>query len=177
MKGRICVIAIAGDESASVVLAAADCSFSLTLMETPMTRRERATADPVQRIDPNRRHFLKNSAIFASGIAVGSLIPSAASAADSFDLRARLGNNYITSIKDQGSCHSCTAFGVLATIEGSHHWQRNLPIGANAELNLSENDLFNNGPPGGDCNIDHWWPRTALDYCTYPGVQQDPATP
>jgi C1A family cysteine protease len=152
-------------------------------MEAPMIRRTRATAGSAQRTDPTRRRFLKNSAIFASGVAVGSIAPGVALAAppvgppDAFDLRARLGMNYITSIKDQGSCHSCTAFGVLATIEGSHHWQKNLPIGgSNQELNLSEDDLFNNGTPAGNCNIDHWWPRTALDYCTFPGVEQVPAT-
>jgi Papain family cysteine protease/TAT (twin-arginine translocation) pathway signal sequence len=122
--------------------------------------------------DPNRRDFLKTSAVLATGVAVGSISPASAatpaSAPDFFNLRSQ---NCITSIKDQGACHSCTAFGVVATIEGSHHWQRNRPIPANPELDLSEVDLFAKAAPGpGDCNLDHWWPQGALDYCQNTGV-------
>jgi Papain family cysteine protease len=130
--------------------------------------------------DPNRRDFLKTSAVIATGIAVGSMSPGTASAAApaaapaGFDLRSQ---NCITSVKDQGACHSCTAFGVIATIEGSHHWQKNLPISAaNPGLNLSEADLFNAPPILGNCNIDHWWPRGALEHCQNNGVLQDPPT-
>src|SRR5262245_15583832 len=142
-----------------------------------MTQRTAAMPGAWRDADPNRRDFLKNSTLIATGVAVGSMLPGTASAAppDAFDLRAQ---KCITSVKDQGTCHSCTAFGAVATIEGSHHWQKNSPISAkNPELNLSEDDLFRHAAPGsGDCNLDHWWPRGALDYCYSTGVQQEPAT-
>jgi len=133
-----------------------------------------------QGTDPNRRDFLKNSAVIATGAAVGSIVPGKASAVapatppDAFDLRT---NKYITSIKDQHTCHSCTAFGVVATIEGSYHWQKNLPISTTKpELDLSEEELFKAPPVLGNCNIDHWWPRGALDYCINNGVPKEGTT-
>jgi hypothetical protein len=146
-----------------------------------MTQRTVAMSGQGRGHDQNRRDFLKTSAAIATGVAVGSIVPGRVSAAtpatapDFFDLRAQ---KCITSIKDQGTCHSCTAFGVVATIEGSHHWQKNLPLPANPELNLSEADLFGHAAPGpGDCNIDHWWPQGALEYCKNTGVLRDPVTP
>lgn len=146
-----------------------------------MARRTRGSAvGPAQSTNANRRRFLKTTAALATGLAVGSIVPRQLSAAppNSCDLRAKNGNNYVTSVKDQGACHSCTAYGVLATIEGSYHLQKRKPIGAaNPELNLSEDDLFAKAPPlPRDCNIDHWWPRNALEYCIATGVQGDPAT-
>jgi hypothetical protein len=133
--------------------------------------------EPGQRTRLNRRHFLRTTAALAGGAAMASTFPHSVTAQpDSCDLRAKNGNNYITSIKDQGACHSCTAFGVLAAIEGSYHLQNRMPIGgAIRELDLSERDLFNNAAPSpGDCNIDHWWPKSALQYCIDTGVQQEP---
>src|SRR5262245_10821181 len=123
--------------------------------------------------EPNRRDFLKSSTVIATGMAVASMSPGTASAVapatapPGFDLRSQ---KCITPIKDQGACHSCTAFGVVATIEGSHHWQKNLPIPANPALDLSEADLFNAPPVLGTCNIDHWCPRGALEYCQITAV-------
>jgi Papain family cysteine protease/TAT (twin-arginine translocation) pathway signal sequence len=144
-----------------------------------MTQRTVAISGEGRGTDPNRRDFLKTSAAIATGVAVGSMLPGPASAAtpatgpqDFFDLRAQ---NCITSIKDQGACHSCTAFGVIATIEGSHHWQKNSPISTtNPGLDLSEADLFVHGPA--DCNVDHWWPKGALEYCKNTGVLREPPT-
>jgi hypothetical protein len=149
-----------------------------------MTRRRKDPAPDCGQANAHRRRFLQTSALLASGLAVESIVPGQLAAAPpplptAVDLRAKNGNKYITSVKDQGACHSCTAFGVIATIEGSYHLQKHKPIGAaNPELNLSEADLFAKAPPlPRDCNIDHWWPRTALDYCIATGVPQKPATP
>ena len=149
-----------------------------------MTRRPTDPAVDRGQANAQRRSFLKTSALLASGLAVESIVPEQLAAASptlptSVDLRAKNGNRYITSVKNQGACHSCTAFGVIATIEGSYHLQKQKPIGtANPELNLSEADLFTSKAPPlpRNCNIDHWWPRNALDYCITTGVQQNPAT-
>src|SRR5215831_15477874 len=90
-----------------------------------MTRRPiDPTVDLGQAANADRRRFLKTSAILASGLAVRSIVPGEAAAPPalpaSCDLRAKNGNSYITSLKNQGTCHSCTAFGVVATIEGSY---------------------------------------------------------
>jgi len=144
-----------------------------------MTRRgKQFTQDLGQKLNPDRRYFLKTAGVLAGGAAVGSIVSEQASAAPppTFDLRDRNGN-FITSWKDQGRCHTCTAFGVIAAIEGSYHWQKKKAItAANPELDLSENDLFNsNAPPlPRPCDVDHWWPRYALEYCKTAGVKREP---
>jgi len=127
----------------------------------------------------DRRRFLQTAGVLAGGLAVGTASEKVSAAPPpSFDLRkATNGANYITSVKDQGLCHTCTAFGVVATIEGAYHWQKKKAITqANPELDLSENDLFySNAPPlPRPCDVDHWWPRYALDYCKATGVKREP---
>ncbi len=86
-----------------------------------------------------------------------------------YDLRNVSGQNFITSVKDQGSCGSCVAFGTLATIEGTYQVASK---NASSGIDLSEAQLFycyaraagrncgyNNDPNGG------WWPSAALDAC------------
>lgn len=68
--------------------------------------------------------------------------PASAAAAedlpDFFDWRDQHGEDYITPIKDQGSCGSCWAFGAVAVLEGAANAYYNNP---NLDLNLSEQDL------------------------------------
>jgi C1A family cysteine protease len=146
-----------------------------------MTRRGmQVSRDLGRTITSDRRQFLQVAGALAGGLAVGSTVSQKVSAAPppSFDLRkATNGANYITSVKDQGLCHTCTAFGVIAAIEGSYHWQKKKAItAANPELDLSENDLFySNAPPmPRPCDVDHWWPRYAVEYCKAHGVKREP---
>src|SRR5262245_40133266 len=43
----------------------------------------------------------------------------------SYNLTNVAGQNFITSVKDQGGCGSCVAFGTLATVEGTMRVLRN----------------------------------------------------
>jgi C1A family cysteine protease len=45
----------------------------------------------------------------------------------SFDRRNHNGHNYITPIKDQGTCGSCIAFSCVATVEANVRVQKNEP--------------------------------------------------
>jgi C1A family cysteine protease len=93
-----------------------------------------------------------------------------------FDLRNVGGKNYITSVKNQdsyGACNSCTAFAVVATLEGSYNWQKNQPISGADTPGFSEAQLFFcNGPPGG-CSCRAWYPEEALSFCLAPGGVTD----
>jgi hypothetical protein len=103
-----------------------------------------------------------------------------------FDLRGRVGpntNNYISSVKDQGVCNSCTAFAVIAAIEGSYSFQKHQPItNPSNEPAFSESRLFFCNVSDG-CGVTAWFPEDALDACLNTGVTDrannpyDPANP
>jgi Papain family cysteine protease len=93
-----------------------------------------------------------------------------------FDLRNVGGNNYITSVKNQdsyGPCNSCTAFAVIAALEGSYSWQKNQPVTDPNKPGFSEAQLFFcNGPRGG-CSCRAWYPEDALQACLAPAGVTD----
>ena len=61
-----------------------------------------------------------------------------------------LGNGWITGIRNQKSCESCSAFGSIATLESSINLYYNYHVDSTEELRLSEKDAFNCSlyPPG-----------------------------
>ena len=64
---------------------------------------------------------------------------ASAGAPASYDLRNVGGKNFITSVKDQGDCGSCVAFGVCATIEGTVRKSKDDPAFA---VDLSEARIY-----------------------------------
>lgn len=93
----------------------------------------------------------------------------------SFDLRNVGGQNFITSVKDQGGCGSCVAFGTLATAEGALRWQRSNP---NLNIDLSEAQLFYclARAEGRNCG-NGWWPDNALNALRDKGVADEACYP
>ncbi len=101
--------------------------------------------------------------------------PVAASYPSSYDLRNVGGKNFITSVKDQGNCGSCVAFGVVATVEGSFKRQRNNP---SLNVNYSEAHLYycHARSEGRTCG-NGWWTSKALDAFRNKGVVDDACYP
>jgi hypothetical protein len=91
----------------------------------------------------------------------------------SFDWRNVGGRSFISSVKDQGSCGSCVAFGTLAGVEGVARVTTNIAVndpGGGALPNLSEAQLFYCGNTLGDPCGTGWWVSAALSYCSTTGV-------
>lgn len=104
-------------------------------------------------------------------------VPSTALAAypNSFDLRNVGGSNFITSVKDQGGCGSCVAFGTVAAVEGTMRKQHNNP---NLAVDYSEAHLFycHARSEGRTC-ANGWWPENALNKFRDIGVADDACYP
>lgn len=97
-----------------------------------------------------------------------------------YDLRNVNGANYITSVKDQGQCGSCVAFGTAAAMEGTWQVSQNNP---NTGIDLSEAHIFfcYAAQAGRVCGCNNeqnsgWWPSDALTACTA-GVAADASYP
>ena len=87
-----------------------------------------------------------------------------------FDWRNVNGTNWITSIKNQGGCGSCTAFGTLAALEAVVQ----IELGKVFDCDLSEAHLFSCG--GGKCNGGMALSE-ATDYVKLYGVPDEPCFP
>src|SRR5262245_15068324 len=95
-----------------------------------------------------RRQFVDGTCDLAGGIIADGLILSAAWAAppnQKVDLTALPINtttkvNYISPVKNQHTCNACTAFAVVAAIEGAYNRTKN-PNDNDQDLNLSEGQL------------------------------------
>lgn len=92
----------------------------------------------------------------------------------SVDWRNKNGN-FVTSIKNQGGCGSCVAFGTIATVESRIRILANEP---NRAIDLSEAQLFYcyARAQGRNCG-NGWWVGPALDAFKNSGVADDASYP
>ncbi|MBD3312682.1 hypothetical protein GF352_04490 [archaeon] len=75
--------------------------------------------------------------------------PVSSGSPPSFDWRDHNNSNWVTPVKDQGSCGSCWAFSSIGVVEAKINIERN---DSNLDVNLSEQELV---------SCDHWcWPGT-----------------
>ncbi len=92
--------------------------------------------------------------------------PAAADYPRSFDLRSVGGQNFITPVKDQGSCGSCVAFGTIATVEGTLRFSRSDP---NLAVDYSEAHLFYCHARAESRNCGNgWWVDSAMAAASAP---------
>jgi hypothetical protein len=90
----------------------------------------------------------------------------------SLDWRDHNALDWTTSIKDQGACGACVAFGVCATMETQWNILNN---DTTIDLDLSEAHLFF---CGGSCGcMTGWYPGPALDYAGDHGVCREACFP
>lgn len=92
-----------------------------------------------------------------------------------FDWREVNGLNYITPVKLQGICNSCTAFSLIACMESLFHIQTGIPVTDKTALSLSEQHLFFHHPSymnnRCDCNTGFTGPiEEFLDYLEEKGI-------
>jgi len=80
-----------------------------------------------------------------------------------FDWRNWKGENWLTSVKAQGSCGSCWAFAAVGGVEAKNYIEKdNPPPSSSWQLNLGEQHLVSSCFDGGSCN--GGWPHQALRY-------------
>ena len=137
------------------------------------TRKDFTIAPARQSV--HRRSFLKT----ATALAGGAFLPDMAWAAQPgiragtcVDLRCDSGKNQITPVKNQDDpvpCNACTAFAVVAAVEGTFNKSQANPV---AGLDLDEKKLFGSSATvaSGGCGTSHWWPKYALEVCKRDGV-------
>ena len=104
------------------------------------------------------------------GILKSATVSSSSPYVDEWDWRDRHGKNWITSIKNQGTCGSCWAFSAIGATEA----MVNLYFNQQLNLDLSEQDLISCSI-GGDCV--GGVPGNALDYIASSGVVDEATFP
>jgi len=96
--------------------------------------------------------------------------PSAGAHPAAYDWRNVGGRNYITSVKDQGGCGSCVAFGCTATVEATAR----VLFGASLAIDVSEAQLFYcvAASQGSTCATG-WWPDEAFRAFEHPAITDE----
>ena len=89
----------------------------------------------------------------------------------SFDWRSQGGQNWLTSVKQQGYCGACTAFASVGALEATINIVSNDP---SLDRNLSEQHLFSCG--GGTCS-GGMYPDDAMSYLYYNGTPDENCFP
>lgn len=132
--------------------------------------------NPIWRLSPQeqRRRLGATAPLGAQTLPAPLPYPTARVPA-AFDYRNVGDKNYITSIRDQGGCGSCVAFGCIAAIEGTLSWQQKHN---NPTLDLSEAQLFfcYGSTDGANC-AKGYWPAQALPHCVNPGLVDEACFP
>jgi C1A family cysteine protease len=132
--------------------------------------------NPIWRLSPEeQKRRLGATAPLGTQIAPAPFPRSTARVPAAFDYRSVGGKSYITSIRDQGGCGSCVAFGCIAAIEGTLSWQQKHN---NPTLDLSEAQLFfcYGSTDGANC-AKGYWPAQALPHCVNPGLVDEACFP
>ena len=92
----------------------------------------------------------------------------------SWDYRDVDGENFVTPVRDQGSCGSCVAFAVIAAVEAMVL----IKMGNFVTVDLSEAQLFYcyAASQGRNCE-NGWWPQYALPFLRDDGVGDEASFP
>ena len=93
-------------------------------------------------------------------------------APSSFDWRNYGGQNWLTPVKDQGSCGSCWAFSTVGVVEAVYNIASGDP---NLDLNLSEEYLVSNCLSGHSCC--GGWMAAAFDFIWDDGIPDEACLP
>lgn len=101
-----------------------------------------------------------------------------------FDWRNVNARSFISSVKDQGSCGSCVAFGTTAAMDGMMRIQADIAVGdpnAGRMPDVSEAELWYCGAEGQGrtCQgpAQGWWVSAALAYCQTTGLAPESCFP
>lgn len=148
--------------------------------ENPITRMETSEQDQLLGFTPGEGDLSLEQAAAADMAAptvtmAEAITESNAGAPSAFDLRDVGGKKYTTSVKNQGGCGSCVAFGTLAVMETTFQYRRRNP---NTGIDLSEAHLFYcHGADDNRSCSNGWWPHKAFEYAKSKGVATEDMFP